>query len=118
MLLSPSAPKMTAPCCRPPPGCRPISETNSASTSAVNAVAILPDGRLVTGGEDGKIAVWPPVAAEPAQQFSGHTAPIVAHEIGTLKEIGQVMRDASICGLGQTASSAVESALHRWSLFS
>ena len=28
-----------------------------------------------------------------------------------LREIGQVMRDASICGLGQTASSAVESAL-------
>ncbi|MFO0954190.1 MAG: NADH-ubiquinone oxidoreductase-F iron-sulfur binding region domain-containing protein [Isosphaeraceae bacterium] len=26
-------------------------------------------------------------------------------------EIGQVMRDASICGLGQTASNAIESAL-------
>jgi hypothetical protein len=24
------------------------------------------------------------------------------------------MRDASICGLGQTASSAIESALARW----
>jgi NADH-quinone oxidoreductase subunit F len=42
----------------------------------------------------------------------------VAQEIGTLKEIGQAMRDASICGLGQTASSAVESVLSRWSLFS
>jgi NADH-quinone oxidoreductase subunit F len=42
----------------------------------------------------------------------------VAREIDTLKEIGQAMRDASICGLGQTASSAVESALSRWSLFS
>ena len=31
-------------------------------------------------------------------------------EISLLKEIGQVMRDASICGLGQTASSAIESA--------
>jgi NADH-quinone oxidoreductase subunit F len=28
-----------------------------------------------------------------------------------LREIGQAMRDASICGLGQTASSAIESAL-------
>jgi NADH-quinone oxidoreductase subunit F len=28
-------------------------------------------------------------------------------------EIGQVMRDASICGLGQTASSAIESALRQ-----
>jgi NADH-quinone oxidoreductase subunit F len=32
-------------------------------------------------------------------------------EIALLKEIGQVMRDASICGLGQTASNAIESAL-------
>ncbi|MFV2062645.1 MAG: NAD(P)H-dependent oxidoreductase subunit E [Chloroflexota bacterium] len=30
-----------------------------------------------------------------------------------LGELGQVMRDASICGLGQTASSAIESALRR-----
>ncbi|PYT20460.1 MAG: NADH-quinone oxidoreductase subunit E, partial [Acidobacteria bacterium] len=42
----------------------------------------------------------------------------VAEEIVTLREMGQAMRDASICGLGQTASSALESALHRWSLFS
>jgi NADH-quinone oxidoreductase subunit F len=42
----------------------------------------------------------------------------VADEIHTLREMGQAMRDASICGLGQTASSALESALHRWSLFS
>jgi len=32
-------------------------------------------------------------------------------ELALLQEIGQAMRDASICGLGQTASSAVESAL-------
>jgi NADH-quinone oxidoreductase subunit F len=38
-------------------------------------------------------------------------------ELNLLKEIGQVMRDASICGLGQTASSTVESALRRWRLF-
>jgi NADH-quinone oxidoreductase subunit F len=47
-----------------------------------------------------------------------HPLESVAQEIGTLKEIGQAMRDASICGLGQTASSAVESVLSRWSLFS
>lgn len=35
-----------------------------------------------------------------------------------LAEIGQVMSDASICGLGHTASSAVQSALARWSEFS
>ncbi|HTA72190.1 MAG TPA: NAD(P)H-dependent oxidoreductase subunit E [Bryobacteraceae bacterium] len=42
----------------------------------------------------------------------------VSEEIHTLREMGQAMRDASICGLGQTASSALESALNRWSLFS
>ena len=34
-------------------------------------------------------------------------------ELALLTELGQVMRDASICGLGQTASSAIESALRR-----
>ena len=34
-------------------------------------------------------------------------------ELALLTEIGQVMRDASICGLGQTASSAIESALRQ-----
>jgi NADH-quinone oxidoreductase subunit F len=41
-----------------------------------------------------------------------------AQEVKLLREMGQAMRDASICGLGQTASSALESALNRWSLFS
>ena len=34
-----------------------------------------------------------------------------------LKEMGQAMRDASICGLGQTASSAIESALRKLPIF-
>jgi NADH-quinone oxidoreductase subunit F len=38
-------------------------------------------------------------------------------ELVLLKEVGQAMRDASICGLGQTASSAIESAVQRFSLF-
>mgnify|MGYP001588553413 CR=1 FL=1 len=33
----------------------------------------------------------------------------VGDELALLKELGQAMRDASICGLGQTASSAIES---------
>ncbi len=41
-----------------------------------------------------------------------------SNELAMLREMGQAMRDASICGLGQTASSAVESALARWDLFS
>jgi len=38
-------------------------------------------------------------------------------ERALLKEMAQAMRDASICGLGQTASGAILSALDRWSLF-
>ena len=41
----------------------------------------------------------------------------VSQELELLKELGQVMRDASICGLGQTASSAVESALARFPIY-
>ena len=34
-------------------------------------------------------------------------------ELALLRDIGQAMRDSSICGLGQTASSAIESALRQ-----
>jgi NADH-quinone oxidoreductase subunit F len=34
--------------------------------------------------------------------------------LGTYRELAQAMRDASICGLGQTAASAIESALERF----
>ncbi len=46
--------------------------------SAVNAVAMLPDGGFVTGGEDGRIALWRRGVAQPHIVFTGHTAPIVA----------------------------------------
>jgi NADH-quinone oxidoreductase subunit F len=49
---------------------------------------------------------------------NGHVLGSTADEVATLRQMGQAMRDASICGLGQTASSALESALNRWSLFS
>jgi NADH-quinone oxidoreductase subunit F len=38
-------------------------------------------------------------------------------ELALRAEIGQVMRDASICGLGQTAASAFDSAITRLQLF-
>jgi NADH-quinone oxidoreductase subunit F len=38
-------------------------------------------------------------------------------ELALIDEIAQVMRDASICGLGQTAASAVQSAVQRLHLF-
>jgi NADH-quinone oxidoreductase subunit F len=39
------------------------------------------------------------------------------HDLALLGEIGAAMRDASICGLGQTAANAVESAVSRLRLF-
>ena len=41
-----------------------------------------------------------------------------ADELALLADIGRAMRDASICGLGQTASSAIESAMRRPELVS
>ncbi len=48
---------------------------------------------------------------------AGRTLGSRADELALLRELGQAMRDASICGLGQTASSAVESALARLPVF-
>ena len=41
----------------------------------------------------------------------------VANEIALLDDVGAAMKDASICGLGQTAYSAIESAIRRLDLF-
>ncbi|MCC7541979.1 MAG: SLBB domain-containing protein, partial [Deltaproteobacteria bacterium] len=41
----------------------------------------------------------------------------VEHDKVLLRELGQAMRDASICGLGQTASSAIESAVAKLDVF-
>ena len=41
----------------------------------------------------------------------------VGGELALLEEIGLAMKDASICGLGQTAYAAVESAVKRLHLF-
>jgi NADH-quinone oxidoreductase subunit F len=48
---------------------------------------------------------------------SRRTRGSVADEIALLDEIGLGMKDASICGLGQTAYSAVESAIKRLRLY-
>jgi cytochrome c len=45
---------------------------------AVNAVAAMPDGRFVTAGEDGRIAIWKSGESAPLQTFEEHNGPIVA----------------------------------------
>jgi cytochrome c len=46
--------------------------------SAVNAVAVARDGRVVTGGEDGRVAIWRPGDTKPETVLEGHTAPVVS----------------------------------------
>ncbi|SCB08784.1 cytochrome c [Bradyrhizobium shewense] len=45
---------------------------------AVNAVAFLNDGRMVTAGADARIAVWMAGRRQPDRVFEGHVGPIVA----------------------------------------
>ena len=44
---------------------------------AVNAVAFLKDGRVVTAGADTHIAIWTAGQAQPVATLDGHTAPVV-----------------------------------------
>ena len=53
-----------------------------------------------------------------ARLLSSQTHGGVERELALIGEVGQCMRDASICGLGQTASSAIESAIERLRVFS
>jgi NADH-quinone oxidoreductase subunit F len=46
-----------------------------------------------------------------ARLIAGRPLDGVDGELVRLRDVGQAMRDASICGLGQTASSAIESAV-------
>lgn len=45
---------------------------------AVNAVGFLKDGRVVTAGADGRIALWRAGRQQPDTVFEGHSAPIAA----------------------------------------
>jgi cytochrome c len=50
---------------------------------AVNAVAILRDRRVVTGGADARIAIWTPGSTGPDTILEGHTGPIAALAVST-----------------------------------
>nr|WP_202499382.1 NADH-ubiquinone oxidoreductase-F iron-sulfur binding region domain-containing protein [Streptomyces sp. SID5476] len=50
---------------------------------------------------------------EALHRIAGRTGAAAAGDIALLREVGRAMRDASICGLGQTAWNAVESAIDR-----
>ncbi|MFC7303376.1 NAD(P)H-dependent oxidoreductase subunit E [Streptomyces monticola] len=50
---------------------------------------------------------------EALHRIAQRTGAAAADDIALLREVGRAMRDASICGLGQTAWNAVESAIDR-----
>ena len=52
-----------------------------------------------------------------ARVIRGRAIGSLTDELALIGEIGQVMRDASICGLGQLAANAVDSAIHRLKIF-
>jgi cytochrome c len=45
---------------------------------AVNAVGFLNDGRIISSGEDARIAVWNRGESEPSVVLAGHTGPVAA----------------------------------------
>jgi cytochrome c len=55
-----------------------VREVLRLHEGAVNAVAILQDGRAVTAGEDARIAIWAPSKQEPEAILEGHNGPIAA----------------------------------------
>ena len=80
------------------PSGRPAAHRRLLPRRVVRPVRPLPRGNGAPGG-----------AARPAGR--GPADERVDGELIRLRDVGQAMRDASICGLGQTASSAIESAV-------
>src|SRR6185312_7309951 len=62
---------------------RPLTRTVADAViglqdAAVNAVAWLPDRRLVTAGADGNIAIWTEGRSAPDRTLDGHAAPVAS----------------------------------------
>lgn len=60
--------------------------------SAVNAVALLRDGRVITSGDDGRIALWTPGRTAPNSVLIGHKGPIASLAVSP---DGRVLASAS-----------------------
>ncbi|MER5555453.1 NAD(P)H-dependent oxidoreductase subunit E [Streptomyces sp. NPDC002793] len=54
---------------------------------------------------------------EALHRIADRTGAAAAEDIALMREVGRTMRDASICGLGQTAWNAVESAIDRLGVY-
>jgi cytochrome c len=80
-------------------------------SDAVNAVAFLKDGRMVTAGADAKAAIWTRGRQEPDQVLEGHTAPIVSLAVapdGTRLATASWDHTVRIWSLGDGAQQVLE----------
>jgi len=78
---------------------------------AVNAVAFLSGGRLITAGADARIAVWTAGRQRPDRVFEGHGGPIVALAVspdGALIASGSWDRTVRLWSLSDGASRVLE----------
>jgi len=78
---------------------------------AVNAVAILRDGRIITGGADAHIAIWSPGRQQPDNVLDGHTAPIAGLAVspdGTMLASASWDRTVRLWPLAGGASRVLE----------
>ena len=106
------------------PGCeKPEEGTETAPQQGHGIggiVSQLAECRVHRGGRVDKIDDEPKDLEEildwPKAKSSGTGSAAV--DLQLLRDLGQVMRDASICGLGQTAHNAIDSALTRLKVFS
>ncbi len=77
---------------------------------AVNAVAYLKDGRIVTAGADARIAVWTSPKQQPDEIFEGHKGPIASIAVspdGTTLASASWDRSVRLWALKQDSASRV-----------
>jgi len=91
----------------------PLAETMLAGWLLAQAKITSPAGEMTVAPANPKDRIS--LGADGT--LSGRTRGSVQDELQLIAEIGQVTRDASICGLGQTASSAIESAIDKLGAF-
>ena len=53
---------------------KPLSACQSWSLQEVRSVAVLPDGRVVSGSEDNTVRIWNPSSGECERVLEGHSS--------------------------------------------